>query len=114
MKIKNIHSIFTHNNKSYVLFDIERSNHNYLYFFNPKNQNRSLLFGEDLNFLIPKYLRNSSIDCLECSLGSQILGAVSLDNGDIAQSNLSLEEANKILENLRYKIKEDKDLIKFF
>jgi len=114
MKIKKIHSIFTHNNKSYVLFDIESSNHNYLYIFNPKNQNRSLLCGEDLNFLIPKYLKNSSIDCLECSLGSQILGAVSLDNGDIAQSYLSLEEANKILKDLKHKIKEHKDLIKLF
>lgn len=113
-EIKRIHYIFTHNNKSYILFDIHDSHYNYLYFFNPENQNRSLLYGKDLVLSISKYSRDPSIKCLECYLGSHILGAVSLDNGDIAQSNLSLEEANRILEKLKEMVTQQRELIQLF
>ncbi|MBD3193991.1 MAG: hypothetical protein GF317_02980 [Candidatus Lokiarchaeota archaeon] len=114
MKIKNIESAFTHSGKSYILFSIVDSNYNYLYFFNPENQNRSLLYGDNLTQLVSKYLKNPSIDCLECHLGAEILGAVSLDESDIIQNNLSLEEANDLLKNLKCKVEELDNSIKFF
>jgi hypothetical protein len=114
MSIKEIESMFTHNDKYYILFNRVDSSYNYLYFFNPKNQNRSLLYGENLSLVISNCLTNPSIKCLECHLGSQILGAVSLDKGDIVQNNITVEEANTLLKDLKQKVMEQKKSIKLF
>jgi hypothetical protein len=114
MSIKEIESTFKHNGKHYILFNTVNSSYNFLYFFNPKNENRSLLYGENLSLVLSKVLTNPSVACLECHLGSQIIGAVSLDEGDIIQNNLSLEEANMLLKNLKQKVREQKKSIKFF
>ena len=114
IKINKIHLTFTHKNKSYILFDIEDSNNTYLYFFNPDNKNRTLLYGKDLESLIQKYLQNPKIECLECQLGLNIKGAICFDEGNLIESNLTIEKANKILRKLKKNVKERKDYIYLF
>lgn len=111
--IKKIHFRFKHANKFYIIFDINNSDDTYLYFFNPKNDNRSLLYGKDLHLLIEKYLTNPKIKCLECALGINLYGAVSYDEGEVIESNLTIVKANKILNKLNERINREK-IIRLF
>lgn len=114
IEIKNVYFSFTHAEKSYIVFDLMGSEYIYLYFFNPKNQNHSLFYGENLHHLIKKYLKNPKIECIECQIGTKIIGAISFDDGELIESNLTKIEANRILNTLKGKLKEKKAEIILF
>jgi hypothetical protein len=113
-KIKKIYATFNHSGKVYSLFTIKNSNHSYLYYFNPKNKNRALLFGLDFVDKVNKLKKNPKKVCIECELGSQILGAISFDSGDFICSNISHEKANQIILQLKRRANlKDRELLTF-
>ncbi|TXT57181.1 MAG: hypothetical protein BAJALOKI2v1_520008 [Promethearchaeota archaeon] len=114
ISIKKIFKIFKHSNKDYVLFSTTHSDFIYLYFSENNKRNRSLLYGKHtLLQIVLDCLNTKSNDCIECKLGSEIEGALSLDGGDLIHSNISINEANGILKSLKTKVKK-KNLIRLF
>ncbi len=112
--IKSIYKTFQFSGKNYVLFSTTHSDFIYLYFSEINSQNSSLLYGKSsLLSLVLKYVKTKTSDCIECKLGSEIKGAISLDGEDLINSNISIKEANMILKSLKSKIKKN-NIIRFF
>ncbi|MHA1248634.1 MAG: hypothetical protein ACTSRP_01450 [Candidatus Helarchaeota archaeon] len=109
-----IYSIFKHSNKNYILFSIKGDIREYLYINSNELGLRSLLFGKDLKSFINSNFNNPCITCIECHLGNRIKGGVSLDKGEIVESNLSISECNEILKYLKKVLKDRSNLIDFF
>lgn len=105
IKIPKIYSIFTKNQRKYIIFSINNSDNEFIYIIHLNNDVKSLLFGKNLLNSISKIQNNESIECIECSLGSQILGGISYDKGDLVIDNFSLEESNQILSELIKELK---------
>lgn len=103
---------FEKSDKIYILFKIKDDQNEYLYISSKKADNRSLLFGENLESFILLNKDNPKIECIECQLGNNIQGGVSLDGRDIVESNLNVSKANTILMKLKSVLKNDKQYFK--
>lgn len=112
--IKEIHSIFSLKLRKYILFSLKDEDRVFLYFFHTKQPVKGLLYGYNLLNEIPRLLEDPSIECLECNLASQIIGGISFDNNEIVESNISIEECNIILAELKKELKINTDLIQLF
>ena len=76
---------------------------------------KGLLYGHGFLGEIPKLLQDPSIDCLECQLGSHIMGGVSFEeNGEIIENNMSIEECNEILTELKKELIISNDMVQLF
>ncbi|MFX0070318.1 MAG: hypothetical protein ACFFAO_04430 [Candidatus Hermodarchaeota archaeon] len=115
IKIRKIYLNFSHNNKSYILFRINQSQFDFLYFIDNQKKNKSLLFGLDFLKLIQNYSNNNpKVECIECNLGINVKGGVSLDGNDQVEFNFTIHRCNEILAQLKKKLKVNSDLIEFF
>jgi hypothetical protein len=65
---------------------------------------RSLFYGENFQVLISTLLKDTKIECIECSLASKIVGGVSYDRDQQIINNMSLEECNTILAKLKVEL----------
>jgi hypothetical protein len=112
--IDQVHFHFEFENKNYILFSTKNPSKTFLYFKHKSRSLRALFYGENFQKLIPPLLNQKDISCIECELGKNIKGGVSLDAGELVEFNLSIQLSNKILMNLRIYQKEKYDLIKLF
>lgn len=113
IQIKEIFKIFQHSGKKYTLFSTTHSDFTYLYYSEFNKHNRTLLYGNNLLPLTLKYIKNKKTHCLECNLGQEILGAITLDEGDLIASKISKKEANIILKALKNELKKP-NFIRYF
>jgi len=114
IKIEEVHSVFKHNKKNYILFSIKNYPYNYLYFTNDDYTIRALLYGENLSVPISSSLKKSTTSCIECNIGSLIKGGVSLDGGNIVESHLTLDKSNRILKGLGKFLINKREILKLF
>jgi len=112
--IKKIQSVFSHYDKIYILFSLNNSNFEYLYFTTYDYRIRSLLFGKDLISQLSLNREDKSISCIECNICSKIDGGISFDDGSIAENELTIEKCNLILKELKNNLIEYTEFIKFF
>lgn len=103
---------FEKSDKIYILFKIKDDQNEYLYISSKKADNRSVLFGENLESFILLNKDNEKMQCLECQLGNKIQGGVSLDGSDTVESNLNVAKANSILLKLKSVLKNDNHYFK--
>ncbi len=98
---------FSNEQKDYILFEkrFPKSDRQYLYFQNQDQNIRSLLFGKHLKKHILEIWEDPNRDCIECNLGTQIMGGVSFDKGDLIENGLSIKKANSLISSLKTKIK---------
>ncbi len=113
-RISEIHHIFSKNTTSYVHFSLEKENLDYLCMNNPQEDRYALFFGTHFRKLITEYRQDPSIQCIECELGTNIIGGVSWDTGDLVEFNLSKTQANNILSVLKENPKILEKSIPFF
>jgi len=106
-----IHLIFTRNFQRYILFSMNSSNYEYLYVYNMKKPIRSLFYGENFQGLISTLLKDTQVECIECSLAPNMIGGVSYDNDQQVFNNMSLEECNTILARLKVELKRSFDIV---
>ncbi|MFX1312602.1 MAG: hypothetical protein ACFFHD_08330 [Promethearchaeota archaeon] len=114
LQILKIHLIFTRNQCTYIVFSTNKSNNEFVYIKHLNNNVKSLLFGKDLHKSISKILNNQDIECIECYLGSQVLGGISYDTGDLIANNISLKESNQIIFQLKKALKSKSSIIEYF
>ena len=112
--IKKIESVFTHHDKIYILFSLNNSNFEFLYFSTHDYRIRSLLFGKDLISQVLLNRNDKSISCIECNLCSKIDGGISFDDGSIVENDLTIDKGNLILKELKNNLAESAEIIKFF
>ena len=112
--IKKIESVFMHHEKMYILFSLNNSNFEYLYFTTHDYRIRSLLFGKNLISQVYHNRDDKSISCIECNLCSKIEGGISFDDGSIAENDLTIDKCNLILKELKNNMVEHTDIINFF
>lgn len=67
---------------------------------------RSLIFGNDFSSAISDLTKDEKT-CIECGLGTRIRGGVSLDGNTLVECNLTIDQANLLLSDLRRLIPED-------
>ena len=112
--VKEIHSIFTLKLRKYIIFSLKNDDRIFLYFIHRKRPIKGLLYGRNFLGDIPKILEDPSVDCLECNLASQITGGVSFEDGDIIENNMSIEECNEILTELKKELIISNDIVQPF
>ena len=112
--ITKIHDIFTHHEKDYILFSTNHSNYKFLYFKDRIKSNKSLFFGDNFMNLISLYRKDPKIECIECSLGANILGGIALDGENQVEFNFSIQECNEILKKLKLFLKDNPVFIELF
>ena len=112
--VKEIHSIVTLKLRKYIIFSLKNDDRIFLYFIHRKRQIKGLLYGHDFLGKIPGLLKDPSIDCLECELGSQIMGGVSFEDQEIIENNMSIEECNEILTELKKELIISNDMVQLF
>jgi hypothetical protein len=76
-----------------------------------KKQIRSLFYGENFQGLIALLLKDTKIECIECSLASKIMGGISYDRDQQVINNMSLEECNTILAKLKVELNRAFDIV---
>jgi hypothetical protein len=59
-------------------------------------------------------LKDPSVDCLECQLGTHIMGGVSFEEQEIVENNMSIEECNEILTELKKELIISNDMVQLF
>jgi len=99
--IEKIHLVFTHHNQEYVLFTVTNSPYDYIFFQNEAKTVRSLFFGQHFAKRIPHLIQDPKNECIECSLGLDINGGISIDGKDQVEFGISVEEANSIIDLLK-------------
>jgi len=72
---------------------------------------RSLFYGEKFQILISTLLKDKETECIECELGSRILGGVSYDRDQQVINNMSLEDCNTSLARLKVELKRSFDIV---
>jgi len=83
------------------LFTLESSSEEYLFFQNETKSVRSIFFGQHFADRIPGLRENPKNECIECSLGLDISGGISIDETDQVEFGISVEEANNIIDCLK-------------
>ncbi len=106
-----IHLVFTRNHQKYILFSLSSLNYEYLYVYHMKKPIRSLFYGENFQGLISTLLQDTTVDCIECSLGPNMIGGVSIDGDQQVLNKMSLEECNTILARLKVELKRSLDIV---
>lgn len=106
-----IHLIFTRNFQRYILFSVNSSEFEYLYVYHIKKPIRSLFYGENFQGLIKTLLKDTQVECIECSLAPNIIGGVFYDSDQQEFKNMSLEECNTILARLKVELKRSFDIV---
>lgn len=114
IEITKIHSIFHHNHRNYILFSTNHSQFDYLYFKHMKKNIQSLFFGNNFLIYISNLIKKNDVDCIECELGTRILGGISFDQDIQIANNLTINECNQILSNLKNFLKNTKKIIELF
>ena len=99
--IEAIHLIFKHHNQEYVLFTLNKSPHDYIFFQNEAKNVRSIFFGKNFAKRIPLLIQDPNNECIECSLGLDISGGISIDGKDQVEFGISVEEANSSIDGLK-------------
>ncbi|MHA1744940.1 MAG: hypothetical protein ACTSWW_03005, partial [Promethearchaeota archaeon] len=92
--IEKIHLVFKHHNQEYVLFTVTNSPYDYIFFQNEAKTVRSIIFGYFAE-RIPRLMQDPKIECIECSLGLDISGGISIDGKDQVEFGISVQEANR-------------------
>ena len=108
IQIKKILMRFKHHNRQYVLFNIAcnseisigNPDYQFLYLIHEFKPLQALFYGTNFNQLINALLKDEITECIECDLGTRIIGGVSLDSGENVDFNLSISNANEILQIL--------------
>ena len=113
-KIEAILLEFTHHTQKYILFSLEASSEEYLYIQNKTKSVRSILFGKHFADKIPQLIKNPQNACIECSLGLDISGGISIDGNEQVEFGISVEEANLIVDCLQTHIPSIKFEIPYF
>ncbi|MHA1775563.1 MAG: hypothetical protein ACTSWC_02245 [Promethearchaeota archaeon] len=91
---------FSHNQRVYFLFSLKGNSHDFLYLTHFTQPITALFFGTGFAEFLKDFDCNAS-ECLECELGTRILGGVSIDHDSQVEFNLSKKDANKILVALK-------------
>ncbi|TFG23102.1 MAG: hypothetical protein EU533_03545 [Promethearchaeota archaeon] len=113
--VKEIHSIVTLKLRKYIIFSLKNEDRIFLYFIHRKRPTKGLLYGHGFLGEIHGLLQDPSIDCLECQLGPHIMGGVSYEeNGEIIENNMSVEECNEILTELKKELIISNDMVQLF
>ncbi|QEE15466.1 hypothetical protein DSAG12_01292 [Promethearchaeum syntrophicum] len=109
--IEKIFMHFIHKNQQYLVFSLKSDPYTYLYLKNDMENIVSLLYGEEIYPKVQSLLYENSTICIECELGTLIVGGISYDSPDLVEFNLTKSRANQILkelkknvEKLKYKI----------
>ena len=101
MEIDSINLVFKHHNQDYVLFTVKKSPFDYIFFQNEAKNVRSMFFGHHFAEKIPRLIQDPKNECIECSLGLDINGGISIDGKDQVEFGISVEEANHIIDCLK-------------
>lgn len=112
--VKEIHSIVTLKLRKYIVFSLKNDNRLFLYFIHRKLPIKGLLYGHGFLGEINRLLEDPSTDCLECNLGSHIMGGISFDHDEIIENNMSIEECNLILTELKKELIISNDMVQLF
>lgn len=100
LKLEKIYRKFKTSSANYIHFKIQQSQWDYLSVQYEDHSKYSLFYGKNFDEQLQQYLQDSSTDCIECQLGTNIQGGISFDNGELVYFNFSVEKANKILQIL--------------
>ncbi|MCK5345616.1 MAG: hypothetical protein KAR20_19535, partial [Candidatus Heimdallarchaeota archaeon] len=73
----------------------------YIFFQNEAKSVRSIFFGKHFAQRIPQLIKNSKNECIECSLGIDINGGISIDGKDQVELGISVKRANQIIDWLK-------------
>lgn len=112
--VKQIHAIVSLKLRKYIIFSLRNDDRIFLYYINRKRPVKGLFYGKGFLGDIPQLLADPSVDCLECKLGTQIMGGVSFDEGEIIENNMTLKECNEILTELKKELIISNDMVQFF
>ncbi|MFX0028322.1 MAG: hypothetical protein ACFE8B_03870 [Candidatus Hermodarchaeota archaeon] len=114
LKVKKVFSILYLDARNYVLFSPNYSKHEFLYYKHLEKDIKALLFGENLQKILPEALKNEESKYIEILLDRFILGGLSYNNGELVESYFSKSQANQILSNLKNKIGISSEIIELF
>ncbi len=114
IKLKTIYLDFIHQGKYYVIFTTTHTAYEYLYFTYLNEKMQSIFYGENLLEQIQFMMKKSKNLCIECQLGSRILGGVSSEGEDLVEFNFTKSESNLILNELKKSLNKKNDHIMLF
>lgn len=100
-KIDTINLVFKHHSQDYVLFTMTNSPNDFIFLQNETKNVRSMFFGHNFAERIPILIQDPKNECIECSLGLDISGGISIDGKDQVEFGISVEEANSIIDGLK-------------
>ena len=99
-EIDEILSIFIHQQSHYIHFSLKEKPEDFLYLISEDEEIFSLFFGNNFRTLIPSLRSDTDVNCMECDVGLNIQGGVSYDSKDLVNFNLTVDQANSIIELL--------------
>lgn len=106
-KVSEVLERFYRQGKWYYLFSVQGDPHSFLYFCRIEGTPiRSLIFGNDFSSAVSDLTKDEKT-CIECGLGTRIRGGVSLDGNTLVECNLTIDQANLLLSDLRRLMPED-------
>jgi hypothetical protein len=111
--IQAIHSIFTRHDRKYCIFSVAGREVEFLYCNHVSRPLRSLIFGRNFFLRLSQLMEGDNL-CIECGLGLSVEGGVSLDDGDRIEWHFSVDEANKVLNDLKVRLGDEGKWIELF
>lgn len=92
--------LFSRQDRQYCLFRVAGRDEDFLYFSHRYRPLRSLMIGRDFTARVSRLMKDEAL-CIECGLGLSVIGCVVLDNGDCITRQCTVEEANRVLTDLK-------------
>jgi hypothetical protein len=105
--------IFSRHDRQYCLFPVNGRTEEFLYYSHRSRPLRSLMIGRDFTARVSRLMENDAL-CIECGLGLSVIGSVALDNGDCIAWQCPVEEANRVLTDLKSRLGAEGQWIELF
>ncbi|MDO9323797.1 MAG: hypothetical protein Q7T80_02460 [Methanoregula sp.] len=105
--------IFSRHDRQYCLFAVPGRDEEFLYYSHRSLPLRSLMTGRDFTARVSRLMENGAV-CIECGLGSSVTGSVAFDNGDCIAWQCPVEEANRVLTDLKSRLGAEGQWIELF
>ena len=111
--IQKIHQTFSRHDRLYCIFSVTGRDEEFLYYSHMSRPLRSLMFGRNFLGQLPRLMAKEDL-CIECGLGLSVAGGVALDDGDKIVWHCTVEEANRVLTDLRERMGAEGQWIELF
>ena len=111
--IQTIHQTFSRHDRQYCIFSVTGRDEVFLYYSHMSRPLRSLMFGRNFLGQLPRLMEKEDL-CIECGLGLSVAGGVALDDGDKIAWHFTVEEANRVLTDLRERLGAEGQWIELF